>query len=113
MNCSTSLQITAIDINQETFEIGLPIIKKAGVADKINFIESEALPVLDQLLQTVRMSFLLVFNILSCLPQYDLIFLSPLFLHFCSAHLEFTFHNKVLLFFSLLFLWEWGVVIAA
>jgi hypothetical protein len=106
MNCSTSLQITAIDINQETFEIGLPIIKKAGVADKINFIESEALPVLDQLLQTVRMSFLLVFNILSCFP-------SPLFLHFCSAHLEFTFHNKVLLFFSLLFLWEWGVVIAA
>ncbi|XP_062148463.1 probable caffeoyl-CoA O-methyltransferase At4g26220 [Alnus glutinosa] len=45
-------KITAIDINQETFEIGLPIIKKAGVADKINFIQSEALPVLDQLLQT-------------------------------------------------------------
>ncbi|GLT72281.1 hypothetical protein SLA2020_442310 [Shorea laevis] len=44
-------KITAIDTNRETFEIGLPIIKKAGVADKISFIESEALPVLDQLLQ--------------------------------------------------------------
>ncbi|KAM4132022.1 hypothetical protein ACJW30_01G219000 [Castanea mollissima] len=33
-----------IDVNRETFEIGLPIIKKAGIADKIDFIESEALP---------------------------------------------------------------------
>jgi caffeoyl-CoA O-methyltransferase len=61
MHCSTSLQITAIDINRETFEIGLPIIKKAGVADKINFIQSEASPVLDQLIQNVRMSFPLHF----------------------------------------------------
>ncbi|GMY36241.1 probable caffeoyl-CoA O-methyltransferase At4g26220 isoform X2 [Fagus crenata] len=44
-------KITALDVNRETFEIGLPVIKKAGVADKIDFIESEALPVLDQLLQ--------------------------------------------------------------
>ncbi|KAG2712949.1 hypothetical protein I3760_04G150400 [Carya illinoinensis] len=44
-------KIMAIDVNRETFEIGLPIIKKAGVAEKIDFIESEALPVLDQLLQ--------------------------------------------------------------
>ncbi|XP_050270327.1 probable caffeoyl-CoA O-methyltransferase At4g26220 isoform X2 [Quercus robur] len=44
-------KIIAIDVNRETFEIGLPVIKKAGVADKIDFIESEALPVLDQLLQ--------------------------------------------------------------
>ncbi|KAG7984132.1 hypothetical protein I3843_04G142600 [Carya illinoinensis] len=41
----------AIDVNRETFEIGLPIIKKAGVSDKIDFVESEALPALDQLLQ--------------------------------------------------------------
>ncbi|KAK4602736.1 hypothetical protein RGQ29_011657 [Quercus rubra] len=41
-------KIIAIDVNRETFEIGLPVIKKAGVADKIDFIESEALPVLDQ-----------------------------------------------------------------
>nr|XP_023898904.1 probable caffeoyl-CoA O-methyltransferase At4g26220 isoform X1 [Quercus suber]XP_023898906.1 probable caffeoyl-CoA O-methyltransferase At4g26220 isoform X1 [Quercus suber] len=51
MVCHIKLQIIAIDVNRETFEIGLPIIKKAGVADKIDFIESEALPVLDQLLQ--------------------------------------------------------------
>ncbi|GMY36240.1 probable caffeoyl-CoA O-methyltransferase At4g26220 isoform X2 [Fagus crenata] len=41
----------AIDVNRETFEIGLPVIKKAGVENKIDYIESEALPVLDQLLQ--------------------------------------------------------------
>ncbi|KAK4602756.1 hypothetical protein RGQ29_011671 [Quercus rubra] len=44
-------KIIAVDVNRETFEIGLPVIKKAGVANKIDFIESEALPVLDQLLQ--------------------------------------------------------------
>ncbi|XP_065851393.1 probable caffeoyl-CoA O-methyltransferase At4g26220 [Euphorbia lathyris] len=44
-------QITAIDVNRETYEIGLPIIKKAGVEHKINFIESPALPVLDKLLE--------------------------------------------------------------
>ncbi|XP_041006727.1 probable caffeoyl-CoA O-methyltransferase At4g26220 [Juglans microcarpa x Juglans regia] len=44
-------KIIGIDVDRETFEIGLPIIKKAGVADKIDFIESEALPALDQLLQ--------------------------------------------------------------
>ncbi|OWM83199.1 hypothetical protein CDL15_Pgr011881 [Punica granatum] len=43
--------ITAIDINRETFEIGFPIMQKAGVAHKINFIESQALPVLDKLLE--------------------------------------------------------------
>lgn len=35
------------------FAIGLPIIKKAGVDHKIKFIESEALPILDKLLETV------------------------------------------------------------
>ncbi|OMO67343.1 O-methyltransferase, family 3 [Corchorus capsularis] len=44
-------QIIAIDINSETYEIGLPIIRKAGVENKINFIESQALPVLDKLLK--------------------------------------------------------------
>lgn len=44
-------QIIAIDVNRETYEIGLPVIKKAGVDHKINFIESKALPVLDQLLK--------------------------------------------------------------
>ncbi|KAL2229073.1 UNVERIFIED_CONTAM: putative caffeoyl-CoA O-methyltransferase [Sesamum indicum] len=44
-------KITAIDVNQTTYEIGLPIIEKTGVKHKINFIESKALPVLDQLLE--------------------------------------------------------------
>ncbi|WCJ42634.1 Caffeoyl-CoA O-methyltransferase [Euphorbia peplus] len=44
-------KITAIDVNRETYEVGLPIIKKAGVEHKINFIESPALPILDQLLK--------------------------------------------------------------
>lgn len=35
------------------FAMGLPIIKKAGVDHKIKFIESEALPILDKLLETV------------------------------------------------------------
>ncbi|KAJ9688222.1 hypothetical protein PVL29_014107 [Vitis rotundifolia] len=43
--------ITAIDIDRHTHEMGLPVIKKAGVEHKINFIESQALPVLDKLLQ--------------------------------------------------------------
>lgn len=43
------LQIIAIDVNRENYEIGLPFIKKAGVEHKIDFIESEGLPVLDKL----------------------------------------------------------------
>ncbi|CAN6922564.1 unnamed protein product [Brassica oleracea] len=44
------LQVIAIDVNRSTYEIGLPVIKKAGVEHKIDFRESEALPVLDELL---------------------------------------------------------------
>ncbi|KAJ9688220.1 hypothetical protein PVL29_014105 [Vitis rotundifolia] len=44
-------RITAIDIDQHTHEMGLPVIEKAGVEHKINFIESKALPVLDKLLE--------------------------------------------------------------
>ncbi|KAI3443673.1 hypothetical protein Pfo_000338 [Paulownia fortunei] len=44
-------KITAIDPNRSAYDIGLPIIAKAGVEHKINFIESEALPVLDKLLE--------------------------------------------------------------
>ncbi|XXG64287.1 hypothetical protein AAC387_Pa05g2278 [Persea americana] len=44
-------KIIAIDKNQEAYEIGLPIIKKAGVEHKIDFIKSLALPVLDKLLE--------------------------------------------------------------
>ncbi|KAG8367273.1 hypothetical protein BUALT_Bualt16G0055300 [Buddleja alternifolia] len=44
-------KITAIDLNRSSYEIGLPIIEKSGVKHKINFIESEALPILDELLK--------------------------------------------------------------
>ncbi|XP_008811374.1 norbelladine 4'-O-methyltransferase 2-like [Phoenix dactylifera] len=47
-------KITAIDIEKSYFEIGLPFIQRAGVENKINFIESAALPILDKLTQEVK-----------------------------------------------------------
>ncbi|KAK9275084.1 hypothetical protein L1049_022343 [Liquidambar formosana] len=44
-------KIIAIDDNREAYEIGLLVIQKAGVQHKIDFIESQALPVLDKLLE--------------------------------------------------------------
>ncbi|CAN4109794.1 unnamed protein product [Withania somnifera] len=44
-------KITAIDLNRDTYEMGLPVIKKAGVEHKINFIQSQALSTLDELLE--------------------------------------------------------------
>ncbi|PHT49982.1 Caffeoyl-CoA O-methyltransferase [Capsicum baccatum] len=38
-------------MNKDTYEMGLPLIKKAGVEHKINFIQSPALSVLDELLE--------------------------------------------------------------
>ncbi|XP_015955382.1 caffeoyl-CoA O-methyltransferase 5 [Arachis duranensis] len=43
-------KIFAIDINREYYELGLPMIEKAGVAHKIDFKEGCALPLLDELL---------------------------------------------------------------
>ncbi|KAH7683157.1 Class I-like SAM-dependent O-methyltransferase protein [Dioscorea alata] len=51
---SDDAKITAIDIDKSYYEIGLPFIKKAGVEHKINFIESEASPALDKLIQEVK-----------------------------------------------------------
>ncbi|GAV91075.1 Methyltransf_3 domain-containing protein [Cephalotus follicularis] len=45
------IYILAIDVNRKTYEIGLPFIKKAGVEHKIDYRESQALPVLDKLLE--------------------------------------------------------------
>ncbi|XP_047953434.1 caffeoyl-CoA O-methyltransferase-like [Salvia hispanica] len=42
-------KILAMDINKENYELGLPVIEKAGVAHKIEFKEGPALPVLDQM----------------------------------------------------------------
>ncbi|GMJ03695.1 caffeoyl-CoA 3-O-methyltransferase [Hibiscus trionum] len=43
-------QIIAIDVNKEAYETGLPFIQKAGVDHKINFIQSDALSILDDLI---------------------------------------------------------------
>ncbi|KAI7757055.1 hypothetical protein M8C21_021563, partial [Ambrosia artemisiifolia] len=46
-------KILALDINRENYEIGLPIIEKAGVAHKIDFREGPALPVLDKMIEDI------------------------------------------------------------
>ncbi|XP_050231764.1 caffeoyl-CoA O-methyltransferase-like [Mercurialis annua] len=43
-------QVTAIDPNQEAYEVGLPFIRNAGVDHKINFIKSDAKLVLTEML---------------------------------------------------------------
>ncbi|VVB11489.1 unnamed protein product [Arabis nemorensis] len=43
-------KVIAIDVNRDFYDIGLPVIKKAGVEHKIDFRESKALPLLDELL---------------------------------------------------------------
>nr|KJB47340.1 hypothetical protein B456_008G024000 [Gossypium raimondii] len=47
-------KILAMDVNRENYELGLPVIQKAGVAHKIDFKEGPALPVLDQLVEDVN-----------------------------------------------------------
>lgn len=54
-------QILAMDINRENYELGLPVIEKAGVAHKIDFREGPALPVLDHMIEDVRTNELLFF----------------------------------------------------
>ncbi|GMH13707.1 hypothetical protein Nepgr_015548 [Nepenthes gracilis] len=51
LNIPEDGEIIAIDPNRENFEIGAPIMEKAGVMKKIKFIESQALPILDKLLE--------------------------------------------------------------
>jgi len=50
------LQITAIDVDRNAYEIGLPFIRKAGVEHKIDFQLSDAQTALDNLLQEVCQS---------------------------------------------------------
>ncbi|KAM0030750.1 putative class I-like SAM-dependent O-methyltransferase [Helianthus debilis subsp. tardiflorus] len=40
-------------MDRESYEMGRPVIEKAEVEHKVEFIESEALPVLDKLLENV------------------------------------------------------------
>ncbi|CAK8562428.1 unnamed protein product [Lathyrus sativus] len=44
-------KVLALDVSREYYDLGLPIIEKSGVANKIDFREGHALPLLDELLQ--------------------------------------------------------------
>ncbi|OIW09715.1 hypothetical protein TanjilG_21241 [Lupinus angustifolius] len=44
-------KILALDVNREYYDLGLPIIQKAGVEHKIDFREGPALPLLDELVK--------------------------------------------------------------
>ena len=52
-------------MRREYYDLGLPIIEKAGVADKIDFRQGPALLLLDELLQDVRA--FIVTNVISLL----------------------------------------------
>ncbi|MQI32383.1 SAM-dependent methyltransferase, partial [Escherichia coli] len=43
-------EVTAIDVDGEAYEVGLPFIQKAGVEHKINFINGDALSALNDLI---------------------------------------------------------------
>ncbi|XVE74787.1 hypothetical protein DITRI_Ditri12bG0046200 [Diplodiscus trichospermus] len=45
-------KLTAIDLNKEAYETGLPFIQKAGVEHKINFMESNAFSILNDLINS-------------------------------------------------------------
>ncbi|KAG6426729.1 hypothetical protein SASPL_110958 [Salvia splendens] len=44
-------KVIAIDPDREAYEVGLPFIEKAGVAHKIQFVNSDAVTAINQLLQ--------------------------------------------------------------
>eukprot|EP01018_Ginkgo_biloba_P011136 Gb_18171 [translate_table: standard] len=44
-------KIVAVDINTQDYDLGRPIIEKAGVAHKIDFRETPALPLLDDMIK--------------------------------------------------------------
>ena len=47
------MQIIAVDPDKEAYQIGVPFIKKPGVEHKINFIQSDAMSVLNDLIADV------------------------------------------------------------
>ncbi|CAL9006200.1 unnamed protein product [Prunus brigantina] len=55
-------KITAIDLNKEAYEFGLPFIRKAGVEHKINFFQSDAFSVLNDLITNIELYFDLEFQ---------------------------------------------------
>lgn len=62
---------TAIDVDRKAYEeVGLPAIKRAGVEHKIDFIESPAPAVLDNLAEDVSISSLHVYCCAVLLPFF-------------------------------------------
>ncbi|KAK8516729.1 hypothetical protein V6N12_049448 [Hibiscus sabdariffa] len=51
-----AVHVTAIDLDKEAYETGLPFIQKARVEHKINFIQPDAFSVLDGLINGVSIS---------------------------------------------------------
>ncbi|XP_057484904.1 flavonoid 3',5'-methyltransferase-like isoform X1 [Actinidia eriantha] len=47
-------KVIAIDKSREAYEVGLPFIRKAGVENKIDFIESDAMAILNNLLKNEK-----------------------------------------------------------
>lgn len=47
---SHAWQVVAIDVNRKYYELGRPVIEKAGVAHKVDFREGDGLAVLDRIL---------------------------------------------------------------
>ncbi|CAM0912213.1 unnamed protein product [Alopecurus aequalis] len=50
-------KVVAIDLSREYFDLGLPVIKRAGVAHKVDFREGPAGPILDGLIAADQASF--------------------------------------------------------
>jgi hypothetical protein len=51
------VQVIALDIDREAYEIGAPLIVKAGVAHKVDFRDGPAMDGIDMLLKYVSWSF--------------------------------------------------------
>ncbi|GJZ37319.1 coatomer subunit beta'-2-like protein [Tanacetum coccineum] len=49
-------KVLDLDINHKNYEIGLPVIEKAGVAHKIHFREAHALLMLDQIIANAQIT---------------------------------------------------------
>ncbi|GJR21344.1 caffeoyl-CoA O-methyltransferase-like protein [Tanacetum coccineum] len=55
-NYTCCLQVLALDINRENYEIGLHVIEKAGVAHKIHLREALSLLMLDQIIANAQIT---------------------------------------------------------
>ena len=94
MNCLDILQITAIDIDKEAYELGLEFIKNAGVDHKINFIQSDGLQALDKMLSVRNVGTIFFINIIALYYCFQLFFC---FVFFNQNFLFFNYHSTIFL----------------